>query len=219
LVAAALLLFAIAGILYAFSVSNSHGTTKPIILYVNQGNGVVNESNFETMVDFAQAHGFNTMFFQIYREGDLLFNSQQLQTFVNQSHAKSMKIFFALYITNSSQALPTSIYNLREDGISLDMSTVDIGSQEAYLTSLKGAYHGETAVTTTDMQSPLKPDALILETYTSDTKQFIQHGVVASVGVFATTSLQDYNSQFQYALQNSNGVMVFDYAGLLKSGY
>jgi hypothetical protein len=99
------------------------------------------------------------------------------------------------------------------------MSTVDIGSQEAYLTSLKGAYHGETAVTTTDMQSPLKPDLLILETYTSDTKQFIQQGVVASVGVFATTNLQDYNSQFQYALHNSDGVMVFDYAGLLKSGY
>jgi len=39
------------------------------------------------------------------------------------------------------------------------------------------------------------------------------------VGVFATASKADYEQQFQYALNNSDGVMVFDYAGLVKSGY
>jgi hypothetical protein len=198
---------------------NSRATVKPVILYINQGNGVVNGSNFGTMLDFATHHGFNTVFFQTYRVGKLLFSPQQLQAFVNQTHADKVKIFFSLYITNSSQPLPTSIYGLGEDGVSLDMSSLSLGSQEAYLADLKAAYHGETAVTTTDMTSPLKPDILVLETYGLAYQHFIKHGVVASVGVFATSSSQDYDSQLRYALQNSDGVMVFDYAGLVKSGY
>ncbi len=198
---------------------NHHGPAKPIILYVNQGNGAVNESNFEDMLNFASSQGFNTVFFQIYRQGVLLFNTQQLQSFVNQSHAMDVKIFFALYITNSSQPLPTSVYGLGEDGINLDMSTLDLVSQERYLASLTAGFQGETAMTTTDMTSPLKPNLLVLETYGTAYQQFIKPGIIASVGVFTTSSAQDYHSQFQYALQNSDGVMVFDYAGLMKHGY
>jgi hypothetical protein len=43
--------------------------------------------------------------------------------------------------------------------------------------------------------------------------------VIASVGVFDTTSQSNYEQEYQYALANGDGVMVFDYAGLLKSGY
>jgi hypothetical protein len=192
---------------------------KPVILYVNQGNGVVNTTNFGTMADFAVAHGFNTVFFQIYRQGVLLFNKQDLQTFVNQAHQKNLSIFFALYITNSSQQIPSSIYGLGEDGVNLDMSTLSLSSQQSLLASLKAEYSGKTAVTTYDMNSPLKPDLLVLETYGTGLQSFIKPGIIGSVEVVATSNQADYQSQFQYALQNSDGVMVFDYAGLLKSGY
>ncbi|HXW94873.1 MAG TPA: hypothetical protein VEJ19_04130 [Nitrososphaerales archaeon] len=192
--------------------------SKPIILYVNQGNGVVGESNFGTMLSFASSHGFNTLFFQVYREGSLLFSSNDLRSFVNQSHAEGLKIFFALYFTNSSQPMPNTIFGLGEDGISLDVSTLSLSTQEGLLADLAPC-HCQTAVTTTDMSSPLKPDLLVLETYGPALQQYIRPGIIASVGVFATSSLADYQSQFQYALSNSGGVMVFDYAGLLKSGY
>jgi len=192
---------------------------KSIILYVNQGNGVVNGSNFGAMTGYAASRGFNTVFFQVYREGVLLFSPPQLALFVNESHASGLKIFFALYITNSSQALPTSIYDIGEDGISLDMSTLPLSDQQVFLGDLEASYHAQVAVTTTDMSSPLKPNLLILETYGVNFQQYIRHGTIASVGVFTTANEQDYNSQFQYALQHSDGVMVFDYAGLLKRGY
>jgi hypothetical protein len=191
---------------------------KPIILYVNQGNGLVNESNFGTMLSFASSHGFNTVFFQAYRVGALLFDENKLSYFVNQSHAQGLKIFFALYFTNSSQSMPSTIFGLGEDGISLDVSTLSLSTQESLLADLAPC-RCQTAVTTTDMNSPLKPDLLVLETYGPAFQQYIRHGIIASVGVFATSSLADYRSQFQYALSNSDGVMVFDYAGLLKSGY
>ncbi|MGP8125681.1 MAG: hypothetical protein ACLQEQ_07460 [Nitrososphaerales archaeon] len=197
----------------------TEGTSKPVILYVNQGNGVVNVTNFDAMADFAVAHGFNTIFFQIYREGVLLFSQQDLQIFVSRAHLLNLNIFFSLYITNSSQQIPSSIYASGENGVSLDMSALSLTSEQSLLASLKANYGGMTAVTTTDMSSPLKPDLLVLETYSTSLQSYIRPGVIGSVGVFATSSQADYQSQFQYALQNSDGVMVFDYAGLMKSGY
>ena len=192
--------------------------TKPKILYVDQGNGLVNGSNFGTLLGFATSQGFNTVFFQVYREGALIFDRSQLSYFVNQTHSQGLEIFFALYFTNESQAFPSTVLGVGEDGISLDMSALGLGVQESLLADL-GSCHCKTAVTTTNMESPLKPDLLVLETYGPSLQQYVRHGIIASVGVFATSSRTDYQQQFQYALDNSDGVMVFDYAGLLKSGY
>ena len=204
---------------FGLSQGESERGQKPIILYVNQGNGVVNVSGFGTMLGFASSRGFNTVFFQVYRSGHLLFSPPILQSFVNQTHQSGLRIFFALYITNASQALPGSILGLHEDGVSLDMSALPLDAQESYLAALKTGFDGQTAVTTTDMSSPLKPDLLVLETYGSGYQQYIRPGIVASVGVFTTSNQSDYQSEFQYALQNSDGVMVFDYYGLQKAGY
>jgi len=194
-------------------------TNKPIILYINQGNGAVNQSNFGSLLTFSVSQGFNTLFFQVYREGTLLFTTGQLNYFVTEAHADGLKIFFSLYITNSSQQIPTSIYPLGEDGISLDMSSLAVTSQQAIYAKLQSGYSGTKAITADDMTLPLTPDLLILETYGTQYQQFIRPGIVASVEVVATTSRANYQQQFQYALSNSDGVMIFDYAGLLKSGY
>ena len=193
---------------------------KPVILYVNQGNGVVDGSNFAAMLSTARSHGFKTVFFQVYRAGNLLFNGSELGGFVTDAHSKALKIFFALYFTSASQTLPQSIYGLGEDGISLDMSTLPPASQQSLFGNLQAGYRsGVTAITTTDASLALKPEILVLETYAAGSQGFIRHGIIASVGVFATASKADYEQQFQYALNNSDGVMVFDYAGLVKSGY
>jgi hypothetical protein len=199
--------------------ASSQQSSKPIILYVNQGNGVVNASNFPALLDTAKSHGFNTIFFQVYRSGVLLFTSNSLQGFVASAHDQGLNLFFALYFTNSSQQIPTSIYSDGEDGINLDMSTLPPSAQVDLLANLSSSYSGKTAVTSTDMTTTLKPELLILETYGTGYDQYIRPGIVASVGVFTTSSEQQYKQEFQYALNNSDGVMVFDYAGLVKAGY
>jgi hypothetical protein len=205
----------------AQSTSSRETTTasKPIILYVNQGNGVVNESNFGRLLDTATSHGFDTIFFQVYRSGTLLFTSGSLSQFVVSAHEQGLKIFFALYFTNATQTIPSSIYSDGEDGINLDMSTLSPSAQAGLLANLSSSYSGKTAVTATDFTTTLKPDLLILETYGAGYNQYIRPGIVASVGVFTTSSKQQYNQEVQYALTNSDGVMVFDYAGLVKAGY
>ena len=201
------------------TLSSTSSAAKPIILYVNQGNGAVNESNFGELLSTATGHGFNTIFFQVYRSGTLLFPDSSLSQFVSSAHAQGLRIFFALYFTNSTQTIPHSIYADGEDGVNLDMSTLPIAAQTTLFDDLSSTYSGRSAITTTDFTLSLKPSLLIVETYGSGNDQYIHPGIVASVGVFATSSLQDYDQQFQYALANSDGVMVFDYAGLLKAGY
>ncbi len=217
IIAGVFLWFLISGNLFRLSAGT---TNEPAILYVNQGNGVVNTSNFGAMLTLAKSHGFNTVFFQVYRAGNLLFNMSELHSFVTGAHSEGIKIFFAVYFTTPSQEMPVSIYDLGEDGISLDMSTLPISSQGTLLSALQAGFHaGRTAITTTDVNLTLKPDLLVLETYGVESRTFIKHGTVGSVGVFATVSKADYEQQFEYALNNSDGVMVFDYAGLVKSGY
>ncbi|HVC27658.1 MAG TPA: hypothetical protein VND40_05805 [Nitrososphaerales archaeon] len=199
--------------------TSASGASKPVILYVNQGNGVVNQSNFGKLLDTATSHGFNTIFFQVYRSGTLLFTDSSLGQFVASAHDRGLKIFFALYFTASTQEIPGSIFSDGEDGVNLDMSTLPSSSQGALLANLSSSYSGKTAVTSTDLTTTLKPDLLILETYGTGYDQYIRPGIIASVGVFTTSSAQEYKQEFQYALTNSDGVMVFDYAGLVKSGY
>ena len=186
---------------------------------MNQGNGVVNTANFGSLVQTATSHSFNTLFFQVYRSGTLLFDDSSLMGFVASAHAVGLKIFFALYFTNSSQTIPTSIYGDGEDGISLDVSTLPTGTQTTLFDDLSSSYSGKTAITTTDPTNPLRPNLLVLETYLAGDQQYIHPGIIAGVEVVATSSQQDYQQQVQYALANSDGVMVFDYSGLVKSGY
>ncbi len=194
-------------------------TTKPVILYVNQGNLFVNESTYPQLLSVAKSHGFNTIFFQVYRGGTLLYNDSTLSQFAVSAHKDGLKIFFALLFSNATNPLPTNIYHDGEDGISFDMSSLSINDQYSIFDNVTASYTGKTAITTTDPTLPLKPDLLVLETYEPGYQQYIHPGIIGSVEVVNTTSQADYNSAFYYALDNSDGVMVFDYAGLLKSGY
>ena len=199
------------------TISNS---AKSVILYVNQGNAFVSRSNFSSLLSFAKSNQFNTIFFQVYRSGSLLFSQSDLQFLVTSAHVENLKIYFALYFTSPSQQIPSSIYSLGEDGINLDMSTLSPSDQANLLSTLSQNYHsGRTSVTSLDFQTTLKPDQLILETYSTADQQYIHPGIIASVEPLAIPNAQEYNSQFQYALKNSDGVMVFDYYGLLKTGY
>ncbi len=220
-IAATLVILAVGALLLRPGSNGTSGASeKPIILYINQGNGAVNETNFGAMLSFSEAHGFNTVFFQVYREGALLFQPSQLNSFVAQAHGQGLKVFFALYFTNSSQPVPSSIFTLGEDGISLDMSALSLSAQTSLFSSVEQGYQtGQVAITTTDFTLPLKPDLLVFETYGAQDQSYVRPGIIGSVGVFATASRADYEQQYQYALQNSDGVMVFDYAGLMKSGY
>jgi hypothetical protein len=195
------------------------GNSKPVILYVNQGNALVSTNNYTTFLDYAKSSGFNTVFFQVYRNGGLLFSQKNLTYFVQIAHIENLKIFFSLYITSPSQLIPASIYALDENGINLDMYNLTGSAQSNLLSTLSQNYKGQTAVTTNDFATTLKPNLLILETYETTDQQYIHAGIIAGVEPLILPNKQTYETQYQYALAHSDGVMVFDYYGLLRTGY
>jgi len=198
----------------------SNPSNKPFIIYVNQGNALVDRSNFSELLTYAKSQHFNTIFFQVYRSGQVLFNQSDLKFFTENAHLENLSIYFALYFTNPTQQIPSSIYSSGEDGINLDMSTLPISNQNNLLSALKQNFNGKTAVTTTNLTSTMKPDLLILETYNFQAdEQYIHSGIIASVEPLIIPSAQVYEQEIQYAVTNSSGVMVFDYYGLLKTGY
>ena len=198
----------------------SNPSNKPIILYVNQGNALVDRSNFSELLTYAKSQHFNTIFFQVYRSGQVLFNQNDLTFFEENAHLENLSIYFALYFTGPTQQIPSSIYSLGEDGISLDMSTLPLSNQNNLLAALKQNFGGKTAVTTMNLTSTLKPDLLILETYNFQAdEQYVHSGITASVEPLSVSTAQEYQQQIQNAVTNSDGVMVFDYYGLLKTGY
>lgn len=210
-----------------FLYSGQHGNTTTAksaqwrILYVNQGNGYVGENNFSLLIAMTKSHNFNTIFFQVYRSGSLLYTTDQMKYFITSAHDSNVSIFFALFFTEASDQIPTTIFTLGENGLSLDMSTLTTSAQSSIFSEVKSAYtQGKIAITTTDFSISLHPDLLILETYQEpQDEQYIHPGIIAGVEVLATQNNQDYNQQVQYARDHSDGVMVFDLYGLLRTGY
>jgi hypothetical protein len=203
------------------STTISNPSKKPLILYVNQGNALVDRSNFTNLLSFAKSQQFNTIFFQIYRSGQLLFSEDNLSYFVETAHLEGISLFFSLYFTNSSEQIPSFIYGLGENGINLDMSTLPDSAQNSLLSTLQLDFrNGTTSVTTTNLTSTLKPDLLILETYDFQSdQQYIHPGIIAAIEPLAISSAQEYEQEVEYALSNSSGAMVFDYYGLLQTHY
>lgn len=200
--------------------TTTFSSNDPVILYVNQGNALVDESNFSSLVSFAKSNGFNTIFFQVFRSGSLLFTQSELTYFVSSAHAKNLSIFFALYFTDPTQQIPASIFGLGENGINLDMSTLPSSTQVGLLQTLEQNYReGKSAITTTNFTTTLRPDLLVLETYSSSDQSYVRPGIIAGVEPLAIATKQEYTQQFEYALTHSDGVMVFDYYGLLRTGY
>ena len=103
------------------------------------------------------------------------------------------------------------------------MSTLSGMAQSILLTTLQQNYkEGKTSVTATNFTTTLKPDLLILETYqvqNASKDTYIHSGIIAGVEPLSMPSKKVYQSQYQFDLSNSDGVMVFDYYGLLKTGY
>lgn len=203
------------------TIAISNPSNKPSILYVDQGNAVVNRSNFPALLNFAKSQGFNTIFFQIYRSGQLLFDSSDLSYFVEAAHLDRISLFYALYFTSANQTIPTSIYNLGENGINLDMSTLPDSVQSSLLATLQlDIRNGTTAVTSTNLTTALKPDLLILETYNFQAdEQYVHAGIIASVEPLSIPTAKEYAQEVNYALSNSSGVMVFDYYGMEQMHY
>jgi len=191
---------------------------KPIILYVNQGNGFVEPQKFGDLLTFAKRFGFNTIMFQVYRSGSFLYSLEDMNKFARDAEKAGFRFHASLYISKEGEKMDL-VAQLRADGINLDMPTISLDWQSRYISWVRQLFKGPVSVTTANAQYPLKPDLVILETYGRENLRYVRPGMVGSVGVWLTKDKDDYLDQVNLVLTKSDGVMVFDYAGLLRKGW
>ncbi len=191
---------------------------KPIILYINQGNGFVEPDKFADLLAFAKRFGFNAVMFQVYRSGSFLYSLDDMNKFHDESARAGVRFYPSLFISKDGEKIDL-ISQLRAEGMNLDMPSLSLDWQSRYIAALRQLFKGPVSVTTPNLQYPLTPDLLILETYGRENLRYVRPGAMGSVGVWLTTDKGDYLDQVNYVLAHSDGVMVFDYAGLLRKGW
>jgi hypothetical protein len=198
-------------------------TPKQIILYFNYGElgYKVNASNFPGVVSFAKNHGFTSLMIVIYADHHSRFNNSELQNFYDYAGTQNLTFVPSYYIESMNDSIDVTGFRW----VNLDMERLSAAQQLAYydnvsqyvsLVSVTQPY-GETNLFQTKM--------LIVETYARlpgfwfEQLWFPHGGTICSVQVRDVRTEGEYQSEFQYCLRYSDGVMVFDYPQLLRAGF
>jgi hypothetical protein len=194
---------------------------KPIILYYNgDGHPPLQVSQFPGVVNFTLRHGFNVLML-------LVFNYQPVfnRTTVN---------YFALYAKSRGLTFVPSYY-VRSVGdeinvsglawINLDMERLNPSEQVVFYDQVAGVVPLVSVTTVYGQLVQFHTPMNIIETYAGTPLFWLAQlgyyhpGKLCSVGVWLLHNQQDYDDEKNYCLKYSDGVMVFDYYGLLRSGF
>jgi hypothetical protein len=198
-------------------------TPKPVILYYNFGEiGVTfNVGNFSSVVAFTKSHGFNTLMVVIYTNHIARFNDTDLLGFYNYAKSQNVTFVPSYYIESVNDAIDTKGFSW----VNLDMESLSQIQQKTYYDNISSTVplvsvtqpYGEANLFYTKM--------LIVETYASlpkfwfDQIWYSHGGTICSVHIRYVHDEHQYQSEFQYCLKYSDGVMVFDYPQLVRAGY
>jgi hypothetical protein len=196
-------------------------TNKPVILYYNYGEQPFAISAFPNVVAFASSHGFNTLMLVVYIDHDPIFNNSILRSFYEYAQTKNVTFVPSYYIESLNDTINVSGFSW----INLDMERLSQSDQAIYYGNMSKIVP-LASVTMPYGENPLfYTKMLIVETYASPPIFWLEQityshgGTICSVHINYVHSEQEYRSEFDYCLKYSDGVMVFDYPILVRSGY
>jgi hypothetical protein len=194
---------------------------KPIILYFHLPDPPLQVSQFPGVVNFTLRHGFNTIMMVIFNFGEASFNRSTVAYFISYAASKGLTFVPSYYIRSTSDQI--NVTGLA--WVNLDMERLDSYDQRVFydriaqivpLVSVTSPYRQPVG-----FHTPMQ----IVETYATspvfwlDQLGYYHPGKICSVGEFLLNSQQEYDAEKAYCLKYSDGVMVFDYYSLLKSGF
>jgi hypothetical protein len=192
---------------------------KPVILYYDYENLPFNASEFPVIVQVTSEHHFNTLMVLVYFNHREIFNESTLNYFFAYARSKNLTFVPSFYI----EAMKDTFNSTGFPWINLDMEKIAPVLQRFVYARVSDQSSGLVSITSPDGQPvEFSPSLDILETYSSTPSfWFLQlsywhSGHICSVASWML-SQQEYDSEKNYCLKYSQGVMVFDYYNLLKS--
>jgi len=207
-----------------FSSPNGQNLPRPIILYYNYENLPFQPKQFSQIVQTTIRHGFNTLMLLVFYKHHQIFDQSTIQNFSSYAAIHNLTLVPSYYITSIAE---DSINATSFRWINLDMESIPPFDQLLYL----GRTASSPSISLVSVTSPygqsvtLETSMDIVETYSSyPSFWFMQlsypHSYhVCSVGVFQLHSQAEYDAEKNYCLRYTEGLMVFDYYNLMRSGF
>jgi hypothetical protein len=194
-------------------------TNKPVILYYNPFNLQVNESQFPAIISYATRNHFNTLMLIVYAYNRPLFKSSEISYFENYSARNGVTFVPSYYIVSLTDKINTTGFRW----INLDLESLTTLKQYFFYEKMSRNIPIVSVTSIYGQQLRFQPSMNIVETYFNAPVfwfyqlWFPHSGVVCSVSAARATSQSVFDSEFNYCLDHSRGVMVFDYWNMLRS--
>jgi hypothetical protein len=195
-------------------------SSKLIILYYDYENLPFNASSFPQIVLTTLQHQFNTLMLLVYFNHEMIFNKSTLEYFFSYARSRNLTFVPSFYVESMTDSFNVTGF----PWINLDMERIQAKLQPFFYDKIsrEGA---EVISVTSPYGQPVDfaPSLDIVETYSGPPRfYFLQlaywhPGHVCAVAPWLVSNQQQYDSEKEYCLKYTDGVMVFDYYNLLKS--
>jgi hypothetical protein len=196
------------------------GAQKPIILYYDYENMPFSPSSFPQIVATTLQYHFNTLMLLVFFNHTMIFNETTLHYFYSYARSRNLTFVPSFYVDSTGDIFDASGF----PWINLDMEKISANLQPSYYEKI--SHEGVREITVTSpygQRVEYSPSLDIIETYAGTPWFYVlQFGYwhqdhICSVAPWLVRNQFEYNSEFQYCLRYSDGVMVFDYYNLMRS--
>lgn len=195
---------------------------KVIILYYDYGNMPFQVFQFPSIVNFTLDHGFNTLMLVVFIDDEAIFNSSTIHYFASYSESRGLTFVPSYYIQSTNDQTG----NLSGfEWVNLDMERLNTIDQSIFYNKIARAVPLVSVTSPYNQFVEFHSPMNIIETYAPTPNFWFMQltywhtGTICSIGVWKLHSQQEYDSEVNYCLHYTDGVMVFDYYNLLKSGF
>lgn len=194
---------------------------RPVILYYDFENLPFQSTQFPAIVNATLQHHFNTLMLLVYYDHKPIFNSSMIQQFLKYSEARNLTFVPSYYIESLSDRI--NVNGLR--WVNLDMEKLTPVFQHAFY--LKTSVQNVSLISVTSPYGQAEGFVApidIVETYSGEFVfwlmqiTYLHYSAICSVAIRQVHSQAEYDSEKNYCIHYSQGVMVFDYYNLLKTG-
>ncbi len=192
---------------------------KPVILYYDPFNLPINASSFKTVIDFAISNHFNTLMLIVYAYGQALFNQSEISYFSTFAAKDNITFVPSYYIVSSENRINTTGYSW----VNLDMEKLSPKLQRSFYAEVASEVELVSVTSPYAQKLPYHPEMKIVETYYYKPAfwfydlWFDHSSVICSVSAHSAPTQTAFNSEFNYCLEHSRGVMVFDYSNMIRA--
>ena len=197
------------------------GKDKVVILYYDPFNLPLNTSGYRTVINFAKSNHFNTLMLVVYAYGHTLFNESEIAFFSSFAESNDITFVPSYYIVSLQDTINATGFSW----VNLDMESINVRFQSYFYDKIASEVKLVSVTSPYGQNLPYQPGMNIVETYYDSPAfwyyqlWFYHSSIVCSVNAHSATSQATFSDEFNYCLDHSRGVMVFDYWNLTKANF